>query len=228
MIAMYPDGDHADRVVLLRAQSLHRAERVPDAVAGYRDVIRRARDEFVPDAMYGLAVLLNMTRRHAEAGTVLDGLPRRYPDDDVVPAAQLMRGRVWFDVEQYERAGEVFEELSRQDGDYRDDAAYWSAKSMLRRGDASGAARALEQALANFPDSELVPQMTYDRAVALLGAGEPGVAITVLEESGPRHRSTTSPPTPCNSRPRRTISSAGTARASPAARRFTGAIPATS
>ena len=190
MIAMYPDGDHADRVVLLRAQSLHRAERVPDAVAGYRDVIRRARDEFVPDAMYGLAVLLNMTRRHAEAGTVLDGLLRRYPDDDVVPAAQLMRGRVWFDVEQYERAGEVFEELSRQDGDYRDDAAYWSAKSMLRRGDASGAARALEQALANFPDSELVPQMSYDRAVALLGAGEPGVAITVLEEfrsASPEH-----------------------------------------
>ncbi len=180
MIAMYPDGDHTDRVVLLRAQSLHRAERVPDAVAGYREVLRRARDEFVPDAMYGLAVLLNMTRHHAEAGTLLDDLLKRYPDDDVVPAAQLMRGRVWFDVEDYERAGRVFEQLARQDGEHRDDAVYWSAKSMLRRGDASGAAQALAQALADFPDSELAPQMTYDRAVALLGAGEPGVAITVL------------------------------------------------
>ena len=102
MIAMYPDGNHTERVVLLRAQSLHRAEFVPEAVAGYRDVIRRAHDEFMPDAMYGLAVLLNMTRNHVEAGTLLEDLLQRYPDDDVVPAAQLMRGRVWFDVEDYE------------------------------------------------------------------------------------------------------------------------------
>ena len=66
MIIQYPDGDHADRVALLLAQSLHRSGSVQGAMDRYRMVVRGAGDAFVPDAMYGLAVLLHRTDRRNE------------------------------------------------------------------------------------------------------------------------------------------------------------------
>lgn len=187
MLERYPDGQHADRVSLLLAQSLHRTGAVQGALRRYRDVIDRDRDEFVPDAMYGLAVLLHRTGARDEAGALLDRLVKRYPDDDVIPAARLMRGRVWFDAGDYIQARQVFELVVREDGAQRDDATYWLAKSTLRQGDAAEAAGILEQALSDYPDSTLVPQMTYDRAVALLRAGDPGAAVGVLVEFRARY-----------------------------------------
>ena len=181
MIVQYPDGDHADSVVLLLAQSLHRSGSVQRAMDRYREVVRRAGDAFVPDAMYGLAVLLHRTDRYAEAGALLDQLVEGYPDNDVIPQALLMRGRVWFDLENYDEAQQIFEQLARQEDANRDDAVYWSAKSMLRRGEARQAAEALQRAISDFPDSDLVPQMIYDRAVALLRAGDPDGAIGAME-----------------------------------------------
>ena len=180
MLDRYPDGQHADRVSLLLAQSLHRSGSVQNALGWYRDVLGRDRDEFVPEAMYGLALLLHRTGGRDEAGALLDQLLQRYPDDEVVPSAWLMRGRVWFDAGDYIQARQVFERLAGNDGEHRDDATYWLAKSTLRQGDAAEAARILEQAISEFPDSELVPQMTYDHAVSLLRAGDPAAAVTVL------------------------------------------------
>jgi len=188
MLDRYPDGLHADRVSLLLAQSLHRSGSVRGALGRYRDVLRRERDEFIPEAMYGLALLLHRTGDHDEAGALLDQLLTRYPDDEVVPSARLMRGRVWFDAGDYVQAMQVFEPLARTDDDQRDDATYWLAKCTLRRGDAAEAARILEQAIATYPDSELQPQMNYDRAVSLLRAGDPAATVTVLESFQSRWR----------------------------------------
>ena len=180
MLDRYPDGQHADRASLLLAQSLHRSGSMQGALRRYREVLQRDRDEFIPDAMYGLALLLHRMGGGDEAGALLDQLLRRYPDDEVVPSARLMRGRVWFDAGDYIQARQVFEPLARDDGDQRDDATYWLAKSTLRQGDAGAAAQILEQAIAAYPDSPLLPQMTYDHAVSLLRAGDPAAAVTVL------------------------------------------------
>ncbi|MHC4218161.1 MAG: tetratricopeptide repeat protein, partial [Planctomycetota bacterium] len=180
MTTRYRDGVYADRVSLLLAQSQHRAGMGPRAADGYRRIIQDGPNEYRAEAMYGLAVLEHATRRFDSAGRLLDQFLRRYPDHNIITAARLMRGRVWFDEAEYDKAMELFTPLARTDGPHRDDAEYWSAKCLLRQGQADEAARRLQLALDRFPKSDLRAQMTYDRAVALLRAGDPDGALEVL------------------------------------------------
>ncbi len=190
MTQRFPDGEYADQTSLLLGQCLHRSNAWRQAMAQYRKVIERARDEYVPDAMYGLAKLLHRQDRPEPAGRLLDQLVERFPQDERIPEARLLRGRTWFDLEAYDRAFEQFERLSRVRGDLRDAAAYWMAKCRLRQGRAADAAERFRKALRRFPESELRAEMTYDRAVALVRAGEADGALRVLDgfrSSFPRH-----------------------------------------
>ena len=177
-----PESKYADQVLLLEAKSLHRSDAHREAEGHYRLVIERGRDEYVPEAMYGLAHLLYRQSHIENAGRLIDRFLRRYPEDGLVPAARLLRGRVYFDQKDYERALDLFSAISTVAGDHRDDALYWMAKCALRQGDAAGAARRLAEGVRRFPDSELAPQMTYDRAVALVRAEKPERALVVLVE----------------------------------------------
>ncbi len=181
MSGRYPDGAYADQTALLLGQCLHRSNAWRNAMAQYRKVIERARDEYVPDAMYGLALLLHGRDRPEPAGRLLDELLARFPEDERVAEARLLRGRAWFDLEAYDRAFEQFERLSTVRGDLRDDAVYWMAKCRLRQDRAADAAERFREALRRFPESELRGEMTYDRAVALLRAGDADGALRVLD-----------------------------------------------
>ncbi|MHC4106512.1 MAG: tetratricopeptide repeat protein [Planctomycetota bacterium] len=181
MIERYPDGEYADQTTLLLGQCLHRTKALPLAAEAYRKVIDRAKDAYVPDAMYGLALLLHQQGAYENAGDLLDRMLDQYPTDEGVPNARLLRGRVWFDMRKYGRAFELFERLSTGPGELRDDAAYWMAKCELRQDDAAGAAKRLRRALSKYRTSELAPEMTYDYAVALLRAGDAEAALDTLE-----------------------------------------------
>ena len=190
MIERYPDGEYTDQTTLLLGQCLHRTKVLPLAAEAYLKVIDRAKDAYVPDAMYGLALLLHQQGAYADAGEVLDRMLDRYPTDAGVPNARLLRGRVWFDMKKYGRAFELFEQLSTGPAELRDDAAYWMAKCELRQDDAAGAAQRLRRALSQFRTSELAPEMTYDYAVAMLRAGDAEPALRTLEgfrEQFPEH-----------------------------------------
>jgi TolA-binding protein len=180
MSRRYPGGAYAGRVALLHAQCLHRTGSAPRAADGYRQIIQHGPDEYRADAMYGLAVIEHGGGRLDGAGRLLDQLVQRYPDHDITTAARVMRARVWLDETRYDRALEQLEPLTRKAGPYQDDAEYWSAKCFLRKGQAAEAARRLERAVERFPESDLLPQMTYDWAVALLRAGDHDEALEVL------------------------------------------------
>jgi TolA-binding protein len=181
LAARDPDGENAGRVSLLLAQCLHRTGATERAADGYRHVIEQGPDEYVPEAMYGLAVIEHARGRLDGAGQLLEQILRRYADHQIAPAARLLRGRAWFDEGSYDRALAQLEPLTREAGAERDDAEYWAAKCALRRGEAAEAARRLARALERFPDSDLRPQMAYDRAVALLRAGDRDAALEALE-----------------------------------------------
>ncbi len=176
----FPTGRYADQISLLLGQSLHRSSSLRQAAQQYRRVIDTARREYVPDALYGLAVLEHGAGELEPAGERLDRLLEEFDDHTLAPAAQLLRGRVWFDLKEESKASALFEKVAELDGEYRDDAVYWLAKCDLRRDEPARAAARLTDAIATFPESELLPEMTYDRAVALLRAGEPDEAIGTL------------------------------------------------
>ena len=187
MSRRYPRGEYAHRIELLLAQSLHRSGDADGAAIRYQQVIDAANDTLVPEAMYGLAAVRHAGGRLAPAGALLDELLGRHPDADIATAARLLRGRIWFDQEDYDRALAQLAPLSKADGDYRDDAVYWIAKCRLRQGRHDEAAAELERALQRFPESDLAPHMTYDRAVALVRGGDREGALAILESFGTRY-----------------------------------------
>jgi TolA-binding protein len=125
--------------------------------------------------------LLYQRGDYAEAGETLDRLTNDFPQSPLLFQARLQRGRVWFEQGQYDRALELFSRLDGAEGQAADEAAYWTAKCQLRLGDAGGAAGRLGDAVQKFSASPLLPEMMYDRGVALLRAGDTERAIAALE-----------------------------------------------
>jgi TolA-binding protein len=64
------------------------------------------------------------------------------------------------------------QKAAEKDKELADQCAYWMAKCQLREGKADAAAETLAAAASDFGQSELGPEMAYDRAVALLRSGK--------------------------------------------------------
>jgi TolA-binding protein len=190
-----PDGPFADHASLLTAQCHHRNKALDQAGRWYQRVLDgsgsrpRAADPspYLPDALLGLATLRHSQGRSEEAGKLLDRLLEQSPDSPLSASAKLERGRVWFDQQRYKEALELFTQVGDQGGELADAAAYWSAKCRLRQEDFSEAAGVLTAALKQHPDSDLRPEMEYDRIVALTRLEDYAAATSAIESFRKRY-----------------------------------------
>lgn len=190
MAGRFAEGRHVDQTLLLLAQSRHQLGELEPAAQRYRQVAQRKQPAYAPDALYGLGLLHHTRGELDQAGRPLDDLLRDYGDDALVPDAHLLRGRVHFEQQQVDDAVRHFEAIANAKSPVQDDAWYWLAKCDLHAGDAAGAARRLQEAIRTFTDSELLPEMRYDRCVALLRADEADTALQELaafRRDLPRH-----------------------------------------
>jgi len=177
----FSNGQFAEQASLLLAQCHHHNNTVREAIRQYRKVLQQAGSRYIPDALHGLGSLLRREGHAPEAGQMLDQLLERYPDTSLSQSARFQRGRAWFDEGAYDKAFAMLQPLASEESEFQDQAAYWAAKSKLREGDFSLAAEGFEQAIDRFSDSPLLPEMLYDRAVALVRAGKHDEAAATLE-----------------------------------------------
>jgi TolA-binding protein len=200
-----PDGPFADHAALLAAQCYHHNKALDQAARWYERVLEgsgprpRAADRsgsrpraaepspYLPDALLGLAMLRHGQGRIEEAGKLLDRLLEQSPDGPLTASAKLERGRVWFDQQRYREALELFSQVGDQGGELAADAAYWSAKCKLRQEDFSEAAEVLTAALQQHPDSDLRPEIEYDRIVALTRLEDYAAATSAVESFRKRY-----------------------------------------
>lgn len=178
----FPDGALATRASLLLAQCRHHGGALKAAAKQYRKVIDDAGGRYLADALHGLATVLYQMGEAEKAEQTLDRFLEKTPDGPLTGSAKLLQGRLAFDAGRYAKAHRRFRQVARTGGDLEDDAAYWMAKCKLRQDEHAEAAKALGEAIAKFGDSSLLPEMMYDRAVALTRAGEPDAAIAALTE----------------------------------------------
>lgn len=186
----FPDGQYADQSSLMLAQCLHRTRSLDEALTLYERVIQTAGEEFVPDALYGLALLKHQQGKPGETGELIDQLFERFPDTELAVSATLLRGRAWFDVGKYEKSFERLSQIIEVEGDHLDDTSYWMAKCELRLDEPEAATRRFAKAIEQFPDSELLSVMMYDWAIALLRVEKDNAALDVLltfRETFPEH-----------------------------------------
>jgi TolA-binding protein len=134
-----------------------------------------------------LALAVLQKGDHAEAARLLDELLEKYAESPLLGAARLLRGRADYEARSYDKAIKSFEQAAKAAPDAADEADYWIAKCELRQDKFQAAARRLQKALKEHPNSKLIAEMTYDRAVALGRAGEVESAITCAEQFAERH-----------------------------------------
>jgi TolA-binding protein len=175
-----PDGELSERASFLLAQALHHRGFSEEAIAQYRDVLRKPRSPHAPASMLGLATLLAERTETEEAAKLLDTLLEQYPDHEAARGAAFERGRICLDQKQFEEAQGLFQRAAEA-GYAPDQCAYWLAKCDSRREQYSAAARRLGEAITSYPTSPLLADMRYDRAAALMQAGDDAAAHALGE-----------------------------------------------
>lgn len=181
LLAAYPKSSNRLRAELLLAQCLHHLNRADEAVLKYREVLKASNSPLRPEALYGLALVVLQKGDPTEAGRLLDELHEKHPDSSLLAAGHLLRGRAWYEAKSFDAAVKSFEKASEAAPDSSDESAYWIAKCELRQEKFKDAARRLRKALKAYPQSKLIAEMTYDRAVALGRAGDFDPAIADLQ-----------------------------------------------
>ncbi|MCA9295049.1 MAG: tetratricopeptide repeat protein, partial [Phycisphaerales bacterium] len=181
MLVRFPDGQYAAQATLLMSQSLHRSNMLPRALQNYERVVKGADAAYVPDALYGMAIILHREGKMDRAAKAVDRLITEFPENGNVANARLLRGRIAFDREQYDAAKKDFAALESGPQDLRDDAAYWLGKCSLRTNEPMDTIHRLEAALNDYPDSSMRAEMLYDLAVALHRTGQYEQAVETLQ-----------------------------------------------
>ncbi|MCH7873124.1 MAG: tetratricopeptide repeat protein, partial [Planctomycetes bacterium] len=173
ILRKWAGGPFADQASLLLAQCHHHTDSLDEALKEYRKVLSRQGSRFVADALLGLGTLLHQRGKPKEAGAVLDQLIENFPQSPLILSTRQQRGRTLFDLGDYGRAFALFELVAGGDaGELSDDADYWMAKCKLRQEKFAEAAARLTMAIQKHAESELLPEMCYDRAVALVRGGD--------------------------------------------------------
>ncbi len=175
------EGEVGARATLLLAQSLHRAGKRDEARPRYEKVVQAGDARLVPDALLGLGSLHLEQGRPREAGQTLDRLLSQFEQSPLAGEARLRRARACFELGDYAKSAELLNRVEAETKGGSDEAAYWLAKCDLRAEHYRESADRLQEATRRFPESRLLPEMNYDRAVALLKAGDAPGARAALD-----------------------------------------------
>ncbi len=181
LLEHYPKGPFAQQASLLLAQCYHHDNAIQKAIRQYRNVLTQTGSRYIPEAMLALGTLLREQGKPGEAGSLLDQLLDKFPQSPLRSQAQSQRGRAWFDQDEFDRAASMFQAVADHEDEPGDEAAYWTAKCDLRKGDFDEAARRLSAAIEAFPESDLLAEMLYDRAIALVRGATYDDAIKALK-----------------------------------------------
>lgn len=174
--------DLAPRATLLLAQALHLGNKPAEAGPLYESIVTGGDETLLPDALLGLGALRLEQGRAADAGTILDRLITRFPSSPRLNDARLRRARAWFELGEFARAVDLLDRVNREAEGGSDEASYWLAKCAMRADRFGEAATRLGDAIEKFPTSRLMPEMIYDRGVALFRSGRVDEARRALAE----------------------------------------------
>ncbi|MFN0132385.1 MAG: tetratricopeptide repeat protein [Phycisphaerales bacterium] len=167
----WPDDEVVSRAALAEAASRARLGQHEQAESLYA---RAATDSaLAPEAALGIARLRREARRPSDALAASDDFLRRWSESPLADAARLERARALLDLAKPDDALATLRSLSKSTApDLADDAAYWSAKALLRRGDFEEVASLLADFPRRFGSSELIPDAAYDLGVSLTRANK--------------------------------------------------------
>ena len=178
----FPKSAVVEQVALRLAQCHQKNNDAQKAIRQYRHVLDGGSSTGAPEALFALGGLLYQVGEMEDAAKSLDRLLESFPESGLRGKAQFQRGQVHFAADEFDRALELFESAAKTEADLADRCAFWAAKCRLRQEKYADAAKRLGSAIEKFPQSALLPEMHYDRAIALIRAEKSAEAVAVLEQ----------------------------------------------
>lgn len=180
-LAESSDPSIKSRAALLGAQAAHRSGDLNKARELFETAISGGEKADAAEALLGLGTLHLQAGRPDDAARVLDRLIALPPPEQLRDSALIARARTYLESGKPDRAADLLARVP-PGGPSADQAEYYLAKCELRAGEAGAAARRLAAARTSFPESSLLPEMLYDRSVALVRSEDDAGAMAAATE----------------------------------------------
>jgi len=102
-----------------------------------------------------------------EAAAVFESLPQKFKDSEYVAVAQLEGGKCRFLANQFPQAKDAFTVVMNAKKTESPAAAWWLGKTLIQLKQAAAAIPILDQAIAEWPQSEFLPDLHFTRIEAI-------------------------------------------------------------
>ncbi len=184
-------GPYAFNSALAEAQCRHRLGDLKEASRVYGIAAEATDQGMKSEALLGRAQVERAQGNLEQAQHLLSDLLATNPPEVLAVSARLEQGRLLLDGGDAPAAGRALADIAESAPTaLADDAAYWSAKCEIKLGKFGQAAEHLSAAAEKWPGSELLPDMLFDRAVALTRGGDDAAALpawSAWQTRFPRH-----------------------------------------
>ena len=118
-------------------------------------------------ALFRQAQSVQLREQFPQAAALYESLPTKFTASKYKGQALLGAGKCWFNAQQFAPALATLTAVVTQKLDEAPEAAFWAARSQLKLTKPVEALALLDQALAAYPQSEFIPQLTFARADAI-------------------------------------------------------------
>ena len=178
-----PNGSCAGSAALALAQCRQNRGDLAGARAMYETAAKSGDGAVVFDAGLGAARLARASGDVAGAENALRGLESAKGNADQIAQVSMERGKLLMQHGRAEEAEKLFGEVGASGAPaLKLSAQLWAAKCDLKAGRAEVAAKQLQRLAESTDDSELLPEILFDRAVALSQSGDDAGASAVWKD----------------------------------------------
>jgi cellulose synthase operon protein C len=161
----YPNNSLAAEVVMRRGETLFAAGQFDAAAQWFASAASRDGFTLADHATVRQAAALAAGKKFAEAAAVYAGMPKQFPKSRYVSAATLSAGKCYYLSGDYKAARLWLEKVLGGEG--AQEAAHWTARSLLKEGKPSEALPILDKVLPTAASGPFAAQLAMDRADAL-------------------------------------------------------------
>jgi TolA-binding protein len=166
-LAKFPRHPSATEVIMRRGQTLMATGQFGEAAARFAAAAATPGFELADVALFRHAEALWRMKQYARAADLYESVRTKYPSSRHAAEAELAGGKCRYLAGDFARARSALSRVLEADGPQRAEAAHWTARSLLKEGQAAEALAVIEKALPEGPESPFAVDLMMDRADAV-------------------------------------------------------------
>lgn len=166
-VAKFPKDSRANECKLRQGMALYSQEKYPEATTLFAQVAAIADFPYADFALLRQAQSLQSQDKLPEAAGVYESLPTKFKESGYIGSALLAAGKCRFRADQFAEAQKSLQTVVTQKLPEAAEAAWLLGRTLIQLKKPQEAVPILDAAIAAYPKSEFVPDLTFTRIDAL-------------------------------------------------------------